>query len=78
VQNKFGVPQSRCVPLAGRPITNNAKSPQMWVDVFGHSLKTVTGAKYDSTRQLHDSILNLLSRWLKKAHIPHKGGAWGN
>ena len=21
---------------------------------------------------------NLLSRWLKRAHVPHKGGAWGN
>ena len=38
----------------------------------------MTGAKYDGIRQLHDSIVNLLSRWLKRARVPHKGGAWGN
>jgi hypothetical protein len=78
VQNKFGVPQSRCLPIAGRPITNHAKNPSLRVDVYGHFLKTVTGAKYDGIRQLHDSIVNLLSRWLKRARVPHKGGAWGN
>ena len=49
VQNKFGVPQSRCLPIAGRPITNHAKNPSLRVDVYGHFLKTVTGAKYDVT-----------------------------
>ena len=73
VQNKFGVPQSRCLPAPGRPITNHAKNTPLRVDVYGYSLKTVTGAKYDGIRQLHDSIVNLLSRWqnartsLKKA-----------
>ena len=38
----------------------------------------MTGAKCDGTRQLHDSIVNLPSRWLKRAHVFHKGGAWGN
>ena len=78
VQNKFGVPQSRCLPIAGCPITNHAKNTPLRVDVYGQSLKTVTGAKYDGIRQLHDSIVSLLSRWLKRAHVPHKGGAWGN
>ena len=72
------MPQSRCLPIAGRPITNHAKNTPLRVDVYGHFLKTVTGAKYDGFRQLHDSIVNLLSRWLKRAHVPHKGGAWGN
>ena len=72
------MPQSRCLPIAGRPITNHANNTPLRVDVYGYSLKTVTGAKYDDIRQLHDSIVNLLSRWLKRAHVPHKGGAWGN
>ena len=38
----------------------------------------MTGAKYDGIRQLHHSIVNLLSRWLQRAHVPHKGGAWDN
>ena len=37
----------------------------------------MTGAKYDGIRKLHDSIVNLLSRWLKRAHVSHKGCAWG-
>ena len=61
-QNKFGVPQSRYLPIAGRPITNHAKNP----------------AEYGGIQQLHDSIVSLLSRWLKRARVPHKGGAWGN
>ena len=72
------MPQSRCPPIAGRPITNHTKNTQLRVGVYGHFLKTVTGVKYDGIRQLHDSIDNLLSRWLKRAHVPHKGGAWGN
>ena len=77
VQNKFGVPQSRCLPIAGRPITNHAKNTPLLVDVHGYFIKTATGVKYDGIRRLHDSIVNLLSRWLKRAHVPHKGGAWG-
>ena len=72
VQDKFGVPQSRCLPIAGRPITNHAKNTPLRVDVYGHFIKTGTGAKYDCIQQLHDSIVNLLSRWLKSAHVPHK------
>ena len=47
-------------------------------DKFLNFLKAVTCAKYDGIRQLHDSIANLPSRWLKRARVPHKGGAWGN
>ena len=72
------MPQSHCLPIAGRPITNHTRNTPLRVDVYGYSLKTVTSAKYDGIRQLHDSIVNLLSRWLKRAHVPHKGGAWGN
>ena len=78
VQNKFGVPQGHCLPIAGRPTTNHAKNTPLRVGGYGHFLKTVTGAKYDGIRQLNDSIVNLLSRWLKRAHVPHKGGAWVN
>ena len=72
------MPQSRFLPIAGRPIAKHAKNTPLRVDVYGYFLKTVTGAMYDGIRQLHDSIVNLLSRWLKRAHVPHKGGAWGN
>ena len=73
-----GVPQSHCLRIAGRPITNHARNTPLRVDVYGYLLKTATGAKCDGIRQPHDTIVNLLSRWLKRAHVPHKGGAWGN
>ena len=72
IQDKFGVPQSRCLPIAGRPTTNHAKNTPLRGDVYGYFLKSVTGAKYGGIRQLHDSIVNLLSRWLKRVHVPHK------
>ena len=72
------MPQGRCLPTSGRPITNYAKNSPVRVDVYGNFLKTVTGEKYDGIRQLHDFIVNLLSRWLKRAHVAHKGGAWGD
>ena len=38
------------------------------------SLKNVTAVKYDGTRQLHDLSANRLSKWLRRAKIPHMGG----
>ena len=37
-------------------------------------LRTVTGVKYDGTRQLHDLLVNLLPKWLRRAKITHMGG----
>ena len=59
------------------PLVSQKKNP-LRLDVHGHFLKTATGAKYDGISQLHDSIVNLLSGSLKRAHAPQKGGAWGN
>ena len=64
--------------LTGYEHTNHAKNTPLRVDVYGHFLKTVTGAKCDGIRQLHDSIDYLPSKWLKRAYIPQKGCAWGN
>ena len=33
VQSKFGVPQSRCLPIAGRPITNRPYNTPLRVGV---------------------------------------------
>ena len=40
-------------------------------------MKTVTGVKYGGTRQLHDLLVNLLSKWLHRENIPHMGGVGG-
>ena len=36
----------------------------------------MTGVKYDGIRQLHD-LVNLLSKWLRRANISHMGGVGG-
>ena len=35
------------------------------------------GVKYGGTRQLHDLLANLYSKWLRRAKIPHMGGVGG-
>jgi len=47
------------------------------VDLFGHNLKLVTGAIGGVIRSLHDKFVNVLSKWLKRARIPHEGGRCG-
>ena len=37
----------------------------------------MTGVKYEGIRQLHDLLVNLLSKWLRRAKIPHMGGVGG-
>ena len=77
VQNKFGVPQSLCRRLLGFRIKNHPNCPSSSVDLFGHNLKLVTGAVGGEIRSLHDKFVNVLSKWLKGARIPHKGGRCG-
>ena len=40
-------------------------------------LKTVTGVKHGGIRRLHDLLVNLLSKWLRRAQITHMGGVGG-
>ena len=37
----------------------------------------MTGVEYGGIRQLHDLLVNLLSKWLRRAKIPHMGGVGG-
>ena len=74
-QSALGVPQSRLKSILERPIANNANCPTARVGAYGHSLKkNVRGVKYDGVRQLHDLLVNLLSKWLCRAKIPHMSG----
>ena len=41
-------------------------------------LKIMTGVKHDGTRELHHLLVNLLSKWLPRAKIPHMGGVGGS
>ena len=37
----------------------------------------MTGLKYGGIRQLHDFLVSLLSKWLRRAKILHMGGVGG-
>ena len=37
----------------------------------------ITDVKFDGTRQPHDLLANLLSKWLLRAKVPHTGGVGG-
>jgi hypothetical protein len=77
-QNKFGAPQSKCIRLQGFPINNNnPRTGPATVDKFGHNLKTVNGIRGDGIRHFHDRIVNLFSKFLRSASIPHRGGRSG-
>ena len=70
-QNALGLPQSHLKSVLGRPITYNNSCPAARVGTFGHHLSIATGVKYDGTRQLQGLPVNLLSKWLRRAKIPH-------
>ena len=40
-------------------------------------LRTVTGVKHDGIGQLHDLLVYLLLKWLRRAKILHIGGVGG-
>ena len=40
-------------------------------------LKTVTGVKHGGIRRLRELLVNLLSKWLRRAKITHTGGVGG-
>ena len=39
--------------------------------------QNVTSVKYDGTRQFHDLLVNLHSKWLRRAKISHMSGVGG-
>ena len=77
-QNGLELPKSRLKSILGRPITDNTNVPTTRVVAHGQSfLKTVAGVKYGGMGQLHDLPVNLLSKWPRRAKIPHVGGVGG-
>ena len=74
VQNALGLPQSRLKFILGRPIMNNSNFRTARVDPYGYSSEAVAGVKHGGIRRLHDLLVNLLSKWLRRAKITHMGG----
>lgn len=61
----------------GSPIKSTTNGPPQTVDPFGNNLKKLRGALGGGTTRNHNSIVNLLSYWLARVSVPHRGGMQG-
>ena len=77
VKNQMRLPVPLLLTAVGVQLSNNANSAKKVGDAYGHAYTTVTGAKGDHVRTLHDTILAYLIESVASAGIPHKGG-FGN
>ena len=48
-----------------------------YVEPYGNSIKKLRGAKGGGGLANHNGIVDAISDWLLRAHIPHKGGVRG-
>jgi hypothetical protein len=71
---KMGLPVPLLLTAVGIQLSNNAASAKKVGDAYGHAYTTVTGAKGDHVRTLHDTILAFIIESVASAGIPHKGG----
>ena len=71
---KLGLPIPLLLPAVGMPLSNNPNSARKVGDAYGHAYTTVTGARGDHVRRLHDMILAYLCDSVGSAEIPYKGG----
>jgi hypothetical protein len=73
VQNTIGAPLSLLKNLTDFT-TNTASGAPQRVDPYGNNLKKLSNSEGDGFRMNHDAFVDMLSHWLAKASIPHKGG----
>ena len=73
VQNAIGAPISLLKNLTDFTINTASGAPQR-VGPYGNNLKRLSKSEGDGFRMNHDAFVDVLSYWLAKASIPHKGG----
>ena len=77
-QSRFGVPLACLKPYTNQSLkSNNASATDKVVDAFGNNLKKLVGAGVGGALKNHNSLQNAISKWCRKAQIPHRGGACG-
>ena len=64
---KMGLPVPLLLSAVGVQLSNNANSAKKVGDAYGHAYTTVTGAKGDHVRTLHDTSALVGSQWLQQA-----------
>ena len=76
-QSRFGVPLTCLKPFINQPLKSNASAPDKFVDAFGNNIKKLVGAEGGGTTANHNSFMNVISAWCRRAQIPHRGGTSG-
>ena len=76
-QSRFGIPLTCLKPLINQPLKSSASAPDKFVDAFGNNIKKLVGAEGGGTTANHNSFLNVISAWSRRARIPHRGGTSG-
>ena len=77
VQNVLGTPLSLLRHLTDFDINSNASGPPQRVDPYGNNLKKLAKSEGDGFRLNHDSFVDILSYWLQRGSLRHKGGKFG-
>ena len=77
VQNAVGAPLSLLKQAIGLPIKSTTNGPTPKVDPFGNNIKKLRAALGGGTLRNHNSFVDLLSFWLARASVPHRGGKQG-
>ena len=79
VQSKLGAKLTCLAPFINRTLTSNNTPAldDLTVDPYGNNIKKLRGATGGGALTNHNGIVNVISDYLLKAHIPHKGGVRG-
>ena len=77
VQSVVGAPLGLLKQALGHPIKSTTNGPTPKVDPFGNNIKKLRAALGGGTTRNHNSFVNILSFWLAKARVPHRGGHQG-
>jgi hypothetical protein len=77
VQSAVRAPLSPTKHALGQPFISSSNGPNHVVDLFGNNLKKMNHATAGGALINHNSILNIISFWLKRVSVPHRGGLFG-
>jgi len=76
-QTRFGVELTCLKSFTDLPLKSSASAIDKPVDAFGSNIKKLVGAEGGGTTSNHNSFMNTISAWCRRAQIPHRGGTSG-
>ena len=76
-QTRFGVKLICLTSSTSLRLKSNACAIDKFVDTFGSNFKKLVGAEGGGTTANHNSFMNAISAWCRRAQIPQRGGTSG-